>query len=177
MLEQVLPIIRDPAEYIAALSLFRLEAPLTKEEADRLLEIYTKYLDQAEDPGYARLCLAVDLLPGRGRETREDFASLGLEAEELETLFIVKELLMGEKEMTAERAKGARTAVEDEQLGMAYRILLARVALDLMATSGDYMAMREEIKALAAFLTGCGEELLDKYTILIGEVRMKCRIR
>ena len=35
--------------------------------------------------------------------------------------------------------------------------------------------LRQQVTELAKFLTGCGTELLDRYTVLAGEVRIKCR--
>ena len=35
MLEQFLPAIKDPGDYLTALSLFKADAPLTQEEAEK----------------------------------------------------------------------------------------------------------------------------------------------
>ena len=62
----------------------------------------------------------------------------------------------------------------DEALVMAARVLLARLALDAMSASRDFALLRQQGTELAKFLTGCGTELLDRYTVLAGEVRIKC---
>lgn len=175
MLEQFLPTIKDPADYIAALSLFKLDAPLTREEAGTLLDIYAKYLPDIEDPDYLKICLATDLLPGRSEEDRADFAALELKDGELDALFTAKEIVSGNNDITAELANAALAQVRNETLALPVRVLLARVALDAAVASRDFASMREQIGGLAAFLTGCGNETLDRYTVLVGEVRAKCR--
>lgn len=53
--------------------------------------------------------------------------------------------------------------------------MLARAALDAISGSRDFSGLREQAAALAAFLTGLGPEVVDRYSVLLGEVRMKCR--
>ena len=103
MLEQFLPTIKDPADYITALSLFKFDTPLTAAEAEQLLALYAKYQPEAEDPDYLKICLAVDLLPGRGREAAADFAALGLSERSLEALFTAQATVTGLEELTVER--------------------------------------------------------------------------
>ncbi len=175
MLEQFLPTIKDPADYITALSLFKVKEPLTKDDADSLLAVYGKYLLNVDDPVYLKVCLAVDLLPGRSEADRADFAALELKDGELDALFTAKDIVSGAKEMTAEFAAGILKQAADETLSLPIRVLLARTALDAAAASRNFASMREQIAGLAAFLTGCGSETLDRYTVLAGEVRFKCK--
>ncbi len=175
MLEQFLPAIKDPADYIAALSIFKMDAPLTGEEATTLLALYAKYLPGVEDPEYLKVCLAVDLLPGRDEANREDFAALELKDGELNALFTARDIAAWRKDMTPELAGAVLGTVTDEALALPVRVLLARAALDAAAGSRNFAAMREQIASLAAFLTGVGTEALDRYTALVGEVRLKCR--
>lgn len=175
MIEQLLPNIKDPADYITALSLFKVDVPLTAAETEQLLELYAKYQSEAPDPDYLKICLAVDLLPGRGREDAADFAALGLSDRSLEALFTAQEIVAGREDLTEERASHAVALAADEALPLSLRVLVARTALDNMTASRDYVALRDQIAALAAFLTGIGAETLDRYTTLVGEVRMKCR--
>ncbi len=175
MIEQLLPTIKDPADYIAALSLFKVDVPLTKEEAERLLALYAKYRPEAEDPDYLKICLAVDLLPGRDREEAAGLAALGLDERSLEALFTTKEVVAGREDLTEERAAHIVAQATDEALPMPLRVLVARTALDGMTASRNYVALRQHIAALAAFLSGIGAGTLDRYTTLVGEVRMKCR--
>ena len=114
MLEQFLPAIKDPGDYLTALSLFKADAPLTAEEAEKLLAVYARYLPETDDPEYCRVCLAADLLPGRTDSA--DFAALELGEAALSALFSARDII-----------------------------------------------------------TGCGAGVLDRYTALVGEVRMKCR--
>lgn len=175
MLERFLPVIKDPADYITALSLFRVDAPLTAEEAERLLAVYAKYLPDTEDPDYCKVCLAADLLPGRTGEDRAAFAPLELGDETLDALFEVKSVASGREDVAGERAERIVQIVRDGRVALPVRILLARAALDNMAASRDIAALREQVAALAQFLTGCGEETLERYTALVGEVKLKCR--
>ena len=175
MLEQFLPAIKDPADYLAALSLFKADAPLTAEEAEKLLAVYAKYQTEMDDPDYLRLCLAVDLLPGRTEKDMADFAPLGLGEKNLDALFAAKKIVTGTEELTVEKAAHIVEQVQDETVSLPARVLLARIALDCMAASRDYASLREQITTLAAFLTGCGTETLDRYTTLVGEVKVKCR--
>lgn len=175
MLEQFLPAIKDPADYITALSLFKVDAPLTAEEAEKLLAIYAKYQPEIDDPDYLRLCLAADLLPGRTEEDMADFAPLGLGEKNLDAIFAAKKMVTGTEDLEGEKAARIVEQVQDETVSLPARVLLARVALDYMAASRDCASMREQIAALAGFLTGCGTETLDRYTTLVGEVKVKCR--
>lgn len=175
MLEQFLPAIKDPADYIAALSLFKVDAPLTDEEAEKLLAIYSKYQPEIDDPDYLRVCLAVDLLPGRTEADAAVFAPLKMGKKNLDALFAAKKIVVGTEDLTVEKAAGIVEQVQNEGVSLPVRVLLARLALDCMAASRDCAALREQITALAAFLTGCGTETLDRYTALVGEVRVKCR--
>lgn len=175
MLEQFLPAIKDPGDYLTALSLFKADAPLTREEAEKLLAVYARYLPEAEDPQYLKICLAADLLPGREREDAADFAPLELGEATLDALFAAKMVAAGKTDLTAQRAEEIVAMVQNEDAAMAARVLLARLALDAMSASRDFALLRQQVTELAKFLTGCGTELLDRYTVLAGEVRIKCR--
>ena len=39
----------------------------------------------------------------------------------------------------------------------------------------NFSELQGPVRVLAAFLTGLGAETLDKYTILVSEVKTKCR--
>ena len=175
MLEQFLPAIKDPGDYLTALSLFKADAPLTAEEAEKLLAVYARYLPEAEDPQYLKICLAADLLPGREREDAADFAPLELGEATLDALFAARMVAAGKTDLTAQRAEEIVAMVQNEDAAMAARVLLARLALDAMSASRDFALLRQQVTELAKFLTGCGTELLDRYTVLAGEVRIKCR--
>lgn len=175
MLEQFLPAIKDPGDYLTALSLFKADAPLTREEAEKLLAVYARYLPEAEDPQYLKICLAADLLPGREREDAADFAPLELGEATLDALFAAKMVAAGKTDLTVQRAEEIVAMVQNEDAAMAARVLLARLALDAMSASRDFALLRQQVTELAKFLTGCGTELLDRYTVLAGEVRIKCR--
>ena len=175
MLEQFLPAIKDPGDYLTALSLFKADAPLTREEAEKLLAVYARYLPEAEDPQYLKICLAADLLPGREREDAADFAPLELGEATLDALFAARMVAAGKTDLTAQRAEEIVAMVQNEDAAMAARVLLARLALDAMSASRDFALLRQQVTELAKFLTGCGTELLDRYTVLAGEVRIKCR--
>ena len=175
MLEQFLPAIKDPGDYLTALSLFKADAPLTAEEAEKLLAVYARYLPEAEDPQYLKICLAADLLPGREREDAADFAPLELGEATLDALFAAKMVAAGKTDLTVQRAEEIVATVQNEDAAMAARVLLARLALDAMSASRDFALLRQQVTELAKVLTGCGTELLDRYTVLAGEVRIKCR--
>lgn len=173
MIEYILPAIKDAGDYISALSLFKAEVPLTNEEADTLLSLYAKYSDKITDPSYAKLCLAIDLLPGRGREDAAGFAALEL-GEDLEALFSAQELLLGQ-ELTASQAEAVAAQVTDGGASEAAKAVLARIALDAMTGAHNFSELQGPVRALAAFLTGLGAETLDKYTVLVSEVKTRCK--
>ena len=175
MLEQFLPNIKDPADYLTALSLFKADTPLTADDAEKLLALYAKYVPEAEDQDYLKLCLAADLLPGRERGDAA-FDMLELSGGDLDALFAVKEIASGSCEVDSQRAAEIAALVNGGTLSEPVGVLLARTALDTMAASRSYASMREQIAALAAFLTSRSTEVLDRYTALVGEVRMKCRM-
>ena len=174
MIEYILPTIKDPADYITALSLFKADAPLTAEEADKLLSLYAKYSDKITDRGFAKLCVAVDLLPGRSRENNvADFAALEL-GDDLDALFLARDLLHG-LELTAEQAQSAADWVVNSGASEAAKAVLARVGLDVMTGARNFSELQGPVRVLAAFLTGLGAETLDKYTVLVSEVKLRCR--
>lgn len=175
MIEYMLPCIRDAGDYLTALALFRAGSPLTSEEVEKLVEIYQKYSREAEDPALTRLCLALDLLPGRARENGADFAALELLEDDLEALFLTKELTTGKAELTGEIASAVVAAVSGGLLTRPLDILLARTALDMMPGSFDFGGFREQAASLAAFLTGLGPEVMEKYTVFMEEAQRKCR--
>ncbi len=74
-----------------------------------------------------------------------------------------------------EQAQNAAALAADEALSVPVRVLLARIALDEMADSRLFVDLRPQIAALAEFLTGCGAEVLERYTPLAREVKTKCR--
>ena len=174
MIEYILPEIKDAGDYRAALSLFKADAPLSPEEAAQLMSIYEKYGKGAEAPALARLYIALDLLPGRTRDDIADFAALELTEDDLEALFLMQDLICGRAELTGAAASAVVAAVGG-LLTRPVDILLARAALDAISGSRDFSGLREQAAALAAFLTGLGPEVVDRYSVLLGEVRMKCR--
>lgn len=175
MLDKVLSAIKDSSDYLTALSLFQDGEPMTKKEAQRMLEVYAKYVPGAEEPGYARVCLAVDLLPGRTEKDRAYFAALELGEDNLDALFGLNALLAQNKEITRQELQGIAERVRDESLELYIRVILARTALNTVGYSRAFGSMRAEISALAEFLTGCGSQVLDRSTELAGEVHYKCR--
>lgn len=172
MIEYILPVIKDAEDYISALSLLKADAPLTSEEVNALLSMYAKYSDKSIDQGYAKLCVAVDLLPGRSREDAADFAALEL-GDDLDALFSAQELLHGQ-ELTTEQAEAVAAQVTGSSASKAARAMLARVALDVMAGAYNFSELQGTVRALAAFLTDLGPETLDEYTVLVMEVKAKC---
>ncbi len=178
MIERILPIIKDPEDYLTAISLFKADTPLTADEAGKLLAVYAKYQPQMEaetDPDFLKAGLAVDLLPGRAQEDAAVFAPLELGGATLDALFAAKKLVAGREELTNEAATSIVEQVQDETVLLPARVLLARIALDSMTGARNFVELQGEVRALAAFLTGIGAETLDRYTTLVGEVRQKCR--
>lgn len=173
MIEHILSDIKDAGDYITALSLFKADAPLTAEEADKLLSLYAKHSDKITDRGFAKLCVAVDLLPGRSRENAAGFAALEL-GDDLDALFLARDLLHG-LELTAEQAQSAADWVVNSGASEAAKAVLARVGLDVMTGARNFSELQGPVRALAAFLTGLGTEALDRYTVLVSEVKAKCR--
>lgn len=94
---------QGPGDYLTALSLFKVDAPLTGEEAGKLLEVYAKYLPETDDPEYCKICLAADLLPGR--EDPADFAALELGDATVAALLEASGIIAGKAEVDGGRAK------------------------------------------------------------------------
>lgn len=173
MLDRMLSVITESKDYLTAISLFTAQKPMTKKETGKLLEVYAKYVPGAEDPAYARLCMAVDLL---SRQTeREYLAPLELGENNLEALLTTKSLLEQNREVSKEEIQAMAAQVRNEELDLGVRVILARTALNIVGYSRNFVRIREEINALAGFLTDCGSEVLDRYTELVAEVRYKCR--
>ncbi len=175
MIDRILPVIHDTGDYLTALSLYKADAPLTKEEADKLVAIYQKYDEGLEDAALAKLCIALDLLPGRTEEDAADFYGLELPVADLNVLFQVKDIISGQLELTAGNANQVVEVVKSGKLTRPVDIILARTALDVMAGAWNFGGLREQTQALAEFLSGLGTEELDKYSTIVEEARIKCR--
>lgn len=178
MIEHILPVIKDTADYLTALSLYKANEPLTSDEAAKLLAVYAKYQSQVEnqdDLGFLKMCVAVDLLPGRTEEDAADFAALEIGSATLNTLFTAKKLVAGSEDLTTEAAARIVEQVQDETVLLPARVMLARIALDIMTGARNFVELQAQIRELAAFLTGISTETLDRYTTLVGEAWMKCR--
>lgn len=176
MLDKVLNAITDSEDYLTAISLFQAKKPMTKEETEKMLAVYARYVPGGEEPEYARACMAVDLLSGRTEEERTWFAPLELGEKTVDALFIVKTLLNRNREAAKEETQEVLETVRDEEVRLWARVLLARTALNTLAFSRDLVDIREEVTALAEFLTGCGGETLNRYVELVREARVKCRM-
>lgn len=175
MLDRFLPMVKDPADYLTALSLFKTGSALSTEEADKLLAVYAKYLPDSEDQDYMKLCLAADILPGRSSQDRGLFAALGLSEAELDALFLCRDLVIEDVELSDSYAGDVVRQALDETVMLPLRIMVARIALDRMVASEAYADLHGQISDLAAFLTACGAEAMEKYGPLIREVKLKCR--
>lgn len=176
MLDKVLSSIKDSEDYLKAIRTFQDQGPMTETEVNSLLEIYARYVPGAEDPEYAKACLAVDMLSGRTEEDRACFAPLELGEKTLDALFIVKGLFHRDSVADKEETREILEMVQDGDLKLWARVLLARTALNALAWSKELADIRAEVTALAEFLTDCGGETLDRYAELAGEVRWKCKM-
>ena len=114
------------------------------------------------------------MLSGGLPAPRTEPGGLGLLDGELEALFTAASITRGDG-LTVEQAQNAAALAADEALSVPVRVLLARIALDEMADSRLFVDLRPQIAALAEFLTGCGAEVLERYTPLAREVKTKCR--
>lgn len=173
MIGKLLPVIRDSADYITALSLFKADAPLNTEDAGKLVGIYQQYGESVEDSALAKLYLALDLLPGRTAENAADFAGLELPEDDLNALFLAKDISGGE--LKGETADQVVETVTGGELTRPVDIILARTALDIMADSRDFGGLREQTQALAGYLASVGAEEMEKYSEIVEEARIKCR--
>lgn len=173
MIEMILPAIRDGADYIKALTLFRSQSPT---DAAELVGIYTKYAPHMEDAATAAIYIAIDLLPGRSMEDAGDFSSLGLSQADLESLFQAKTIAGGQHTLEQEEADAIVAATAGDSVSEPIKVLLARLALDALVSRGDCGAFSGQVSSLADYLASLGEDTLDKYTPMVSELRMKCRL-
>lgn len=175
MLDWIMASITDAKDYITALSLYNRSAPLTAEQVDALLELYLKYSSGAiTDREYARLFLAVDLLPECAGDDFTELDPVGLTEPDRSALLRLREIVSG-PEWTQEEAQAVVDSVQGGTLSEPMQVALARGALDAMVRAYNYLELRGQIIALAEFLIGCGTSTLDKYTVLVREVYQKCR--
>lgn len=174
MIEYALPSIENSEDYITAMTPFRPGQPMTAEEADKLLDVYEKYVLKVEDREFAKLYAAVDLLPGRTEADADVFAPLALGEENLTALFLTREIIFG-KAPDGEEAGKLVEMVQGGALSEPVRVLLARAALNSMVAARNFVELQPQIRALAGFLVNCGAELLGRYTILIKEIKLKCQ--
>lgn len=174
MLDRNLNAITDSADYLTAISLFQVKGPMKKKDVEKLLAVYARYVPGADDPTYARACLAVDLLTGSAE--RACFAPLELGEGNLGALFAAKEILeRSRREVTGEEMKAVAAQVRDESLELYARVILARTVLNTVSCTRNFAQSREEVAALADFLAGCGAETLDRYAELVADMRYNLR--
>lgn len=175
MIEKIMPDLKDAGEYTTALAMFR-ETPLTGEETDRLLKIYADFQpERGEDTDFLKLCLAADLLAEHPSADAGFFAALELSGAALAALFTAQKILTtGWIMESGDTAALAVEQVLDESACLPSRVLLARVALDVMIGARNFADIQAQIRTLAAFLSSLDTETLDRYTTLVTEVRTRC---
>ncbi len=173
MIDQILPIIGDPKDYMAALSILKSDESPSKDEVDSLLAVYAKYLDADQD--YSRVCVALDLLRIHKRKDKQDFSALELGDETLDALFFAYDMPAGLLNVPVDTANEIVLKIKDERISISVRILLARLALDTMSGALNFAEIQPQIRELAEFLMSVGTETLNHCSVLAREVRMKCR--
>lgn len=172
MIEKILPAIRDGADYIKALTLFRAQAPA---DAAELVGIYTKYAQGIENAATAAIYVAVDLLPGRGEDDTEDFTALGLSSADIDAMFRAKVIATGQNALSQADVDSVVATISGN-VSEPLKALLARLTLDALVSQDDLGDFSEQVSVLADYLTGLGDEKMDEYTSLVSEVRMKFRV-
>lgn len=177
MIEQLLPRIKDPAEYRVALSLYTATVPLDVESLTSLLRICEKYIEDNIEQTLLCVGLAVDLLPRLINEhpISLDFAPLGLEDRSITALLTATKIIVGEGHLDEETTPLVVDMVGDTDISIPIRVMMARAALDILTASKDYVKFRPAISMLAEFLMGCDDALVYQATIMIEEVKIKCR--
>lgn len=174
MLGRFLQGITESEDYLAAISTLQNSEPMTRETAQKVLNVYARYLPYGTEPGYAKVCLAVDIMAVRTEADAVFFAPLELEERELQALFAAKTIAGDRSAGSRKKAREIVKQVQNEELSLAVRVILARCALDSMAARWDLAELRDEAVALSEFLISCGSEAMDKYSEIIREVRMQC---
>lgn len=177
MLDQLLSLIRDPADYATALKLYKLDTPLSNEDMAELVELYRKYIHNAkfapetEDLTYVKITLAVDLLSSRDNPNL-DYLELG--EENVNVLNTVKQIVIDGEYLTVDQMGTIAETVVDTNIHEGVRIMLARLSLDVAVVGRYFLQMKDSIIVLANFLAGRDPDMLARYTDLTGEVRYKC---
>lgn len=174
MLDRNLSAITDSADYLTAISLFQVKGTMKKKDVEKLLAVYAKYIPGADDPTYAKVCLAVDFMAA-GAEL-SCFAPLELGDRNLDALFAARDILNASgRGVKKEELEAVMAQVRDESLELYARVILARIALNTVSCGGSFARSREAISDLADFLTGCGAETLDRYAELAADLRNNVR--
>lgn len=171
MMGKILPEIQETEDYVKALELLKTaDEPPTAEQVAQLLDLYERYLPSS--PNTARLCVAVDLL---FRQGEAHLAAMDLPEADSDALLELRGLMDQSAELTQERTGRIMAAVESAGVDETLRTILARAALDIMAGSWNYQALREQIVELAEFLTERSEETLEQATTILRGVKYLCR--
>lgn len=169
MIEKIIPSLKNAEDYQAAMYVLRDGTPLTKEEADKLAALYQKY--GPEDPELARLFVALDMMPGRGREDAGYFAGLELPEGELEALFLIKDIASAQEMPDEEEVN--RILGHIGKYNTPVNLLVARTLLNRISGQWNFGGMWRQASELAEVLAGCPD--LEKYAVLMMEVQKKCR--
>lgn len=173
MLAKILSEMKGLEDYKAIVPLLRSGCALTAEEAERLLEVCARHMPEITSQDEWKVHIAVDLMPGRGREDADDFAALELGEKNLDALFTAREVFGSNNPGTY--ADAVVETLEDDGVLLPVRMLLARIALDRMSMGLDFAQLREKLKVMAEWLITHGEEL-ERYNDLIAEAQWRFRV-
>lgn len=178
MIEYILRNIKEQNDYMTALAMFRIDEPLTEAEVKELIPLYQKYGQDTAHPELAKQYMALDLMPGRGREDITYFTPLSLPEDNLSMLFLAKETITLLKKDEAPDVDVVDAAVASAINGSAARpidIFLARSILNYLPLRWDFGGFRKQAAELAAFLISTGASTMIEYELFLGEAWNKCR--
>lgn len=173
MLAKILSEMKGLEDYKAIVPLLRSGCALTAEEAARLLEVCARHMPEITSKDEWKVHIAVDLMPGRGREDADDFSALALGEKNLDALFTARELFGANSPGTY--ADTIVETLEDDGVLLPVRMLLARTALDRMSMGRDFAQLRDKLKTMAEWLIAHGDEL-EKYNDLVAEAQWRFQV-
>lgn len=174
MIDKIMRNVENQAEYIDLLSVLRRDVKLDSAAIQRLTELYCKYGDGVEDGEDANIWIAIDMLPGRTRCSKEDFDGIGLSEQSLDALFTAQEILVQNDGVNDLGAQKILAQVNDSAVCLKIRVVLARIALDGMAAAWNFSELLTPVNELAAFICNHSDDM-EQCVEFVREMRYKCR--
>lgn len=174
MIEYFLSAIKNPDEYLKALSILTYDKPISLEDADAFLTLYRKYLPNIKEMDFLRVSLAVDMLQDKTSENISDLKAIGLTDKTLNALLYCKLTIISETRFSEELFTNTLAIVNSRDIPLVVRVMCCRAALNRLQQSTNIWF--SSIKELAKFIQDQTPEVVERGLTLLYHLQSHCNI-